>query len=71
MKPAPTNVPAPSVRRTRFALGLVAWLWVAGLVCALMLAQELGLRTRALLFFLGLVLLIRILGWIGDLLRSR
>jgi hypothetical protein len=67
--PVPSSNPEtpPSGRRTRFALGLTAWLWVAGIVAALLVAQEYGLRTRALLFILGIVLLIRVLGWVRDL----
>jgi hypothetical protein len=62
--PAPTR---PAGWRSRFLLGLAAWLWVGGIIIALLLAQEIGLRTRALLFILGIVLLIRILGWTRDL----
>lgn len=61
----------PPGRRTRFALGLAAWLWVGGTIGLLMLAQALHLRTRALLFILGLVLLIRVLGWVKALLGGR
>ena len=67
-RPAPeTNPPG---RSTRFALGLAAWLWVAGLIGVLLLAQALHLRTRALLFLLGLVVLIRLLGWVKTLLAA-
>ena len=68
---APRETPAanPPGRRTRFFLGLTAWLWLAGLVSLLMLMQALHVRTRALLFFAGLLVLIRLLGWVGQFLR--
>jgi len=65
----PTDDLPPAGRRTRLGLGLVAWLWVAGLVAALLLAQELGFRMRALLFIAGFVLLLRLVGWILDLFK--
>ncbi len=71
MSAPPANREArPPGRGTRFALGLAAWLWLAGLVGALLLAQSLHLRTRALLFLLGLILLIRVLGWAKTLLGT-
>ena len=68
--PAPRSRPEarPPGRTTRFALGLAAWLWLAGIIAALLLAQALHLRTRALLFLFGLALLIRLLGWVKNLL---
>ncbi|MFI5336358.1 MAG: hypothetical protein ACHQ5A_06220 [Opitutales bacterium] len=58
-----TRAAPPPGRRTRLALGLAAWLWLAGLISLLLLLQALHVRTRALLFFAGLLLLIRLLGW--------